>query len=220
MNRCFILGNGPSLSTHDLDLLKGQVTFACNKIHRLYHTTTWRPTHWCSLDRTDYTTTIAEYLSHFREGYECHVAADWFGFRTGRVDPTEWKNVHVHTVCNAPHETAQPWSHISKVSHELCRYNGTGNSAIELAIRHMGYDEVYVLGFDLGYTDDETRNHFDPAYLPSGTRSMDQARRMNQRFLEAHQIAKAEADARGAVIYNAGRLDNLPYEQVVYEDVV
>jgi hypothetical protein len=217
--RCFVIGNGLSLRTHDLALMSNDVTFACNKIHLRYPFTSWRPTHWCSFDRTDYQTTIAEYLSHFKQDYQCHIASDWFGFRTGRVDPTMYPNVTLWTVCNAPHSEAQSWNHIAKTAHQFCRYNGTGINAIELAIRYLGFEEVYILGFDLGYTDDETKNHFDPSYLPGYSRSIDNARRINKQFAEAHIIAKREAEARDAVIYNAGRVGNLPYPKVIYEEL-
>lgn len=42
--RCFILGNGPSLSLYDIEKLKNEVTFASNKIYLLFEETSWRPT--------------------------------------------------------------------------------------------------------------------------------------------------------------------------------
>lgn len=44
---CFIIGNGPSLSVHDLELIKekGYVSFASNKIYNIFDKTEWRPTY-------------------------------------------------------------------------------------------------------------------------------------------------------------------------------
>lgn len=42
--RCFVLGNGPSLTVSDLELLKDEVTFAANKIYLCFGETNWRPT--------------------------------------------------------------------------------------------------------------------------------------------------------------------------------
>lgn len=42
--RCFIVGNGPSLKTEDLELLKKEITFGSNGIFHLYGRTEWRPT--------------------------------------------------------------------------------------------------------------------------------------------------------------------------------
>lgn len=41
--RCFLVANGPSLTPEDLDKIKGEVSFACNKIYLLYGKTDWRP---------------------------------------------------------------------------------------------------------------------------------------------------------------------------------
>ena len=49
-NRCFIIGNGPSLKIADLEKLKGEDCFACNRIYNLYDKTTWRPKYYCSQD--------------------------------------------------------------------------------------------------------------------------------------------------------------------------
>jgi hypothetical protein len=41
--RGFVIGNGPSLKVSDLDLLKGEICIASNKIYLAYPQTTWRP---------------------------------------------------------------------------------------------------------------------------------------------------------------------------------
>lgn len=41
--RCFIIGNGPSLSPADLSRLTGEITFSTNYITRLFPETSWRP---------------------------------------------------------------------------------------------------------------------------------------------------------------------------------
>ncbi|WP_309398961.1 6-hydroxymethylpterin diphosphokinase MptE-like protein [Cerasicoccus maritimus] len=46
----FVLGNGPSLTPTDLDLLKPYPTFASNKIYLAYEQTDWRPTYYSVLD--------------------------------------------------------------------------------------------------------------------------------------------------------------------------
>jgi uncharacterized Rossmann fold enzyme len=49
--RCFIIGNGPSLSASDLDRLKNEVTFAANRIYLMYNKTAWRPSYYALVDR-------------------------------------------------------------------------------------------------------------------------------------------------------------------------
>ena len=48
--RCFIIGNGPSLTPKDLEMLKGEYTFASNKVYKIFNKTTWRPTFYMVVD--------------------------------------------------------------------------------------------------------------------------------------------------------------------------
>ena len=50
--RCFLIGNGPSLSVHDLDILyeNNEITFAFNRIYNIFDETNWRPTFYISQD--------------------------------------------------------------------------------------------------------------------------------------------------------------------------
>ncbi|WP_309859862.1 6-hydroxymethylpterin diphosphokinase MptE-like protein [Bacillus sp. SLBN-46] len=48
--RCFIIGNGPSLKAEDLEKLKGEITFASNKIYKMFNETKWRPTFYMVVD--------------------------------------------------------------------------------------------------------------------------------------------------------------------------
>lgn len=48
--RCFIIGNGPSLRAQDLDLLKDEICFGANRIYEIYKDTEWRATYYCVQD--------------------------------------------------------------------------------------------------------------------------------------------------------------------------
>ena len=48
--RAFVLGMGPSLRAEDLDLLRGDIAFACNKIYLTFETTDWRPSYYFVVD--------------------------------------------------------------------------------------------------------------------------------------------------------------------------
>lgn len=48
--RCFIIGNGPSLCADDLEKIKGEYSFAANRIYKIYQQTGWRPTFYCVQD--------------------------------------------------------------------------------------------------------------------------------------------------------------------------
>lgn len=48
--RCFILGNGPSLTKEDVNKLKNEITFASNRIYKMFEYTDWRPTFYAMID--------------------------------------------------------------------------------------------------------------------------------------------------------------------------
>ena len=50
--RCFLIGNGPSLRAEDLTRLheRGEICFAFNRIYNIFDKTPWRPTYYISQD--------------------------------------------------------------------------------------------------------------------------------------------------------------------------
>lgn len=60
--RCFIIGNGPSLTWADLDLVATENTFASNKIYLSYPYTDFRPTFYSVIDYFVFQNNLAEIL--------------------------------------------------------------------------------------------------------------------------------------------------------------
>lgn len=48
--RAFIIGNGPSLTVNDLEKISNEITFASNRIYKLFPNTSWRPTYYTMSD--------------------------------------------------------------------------------------------------------------------------------------------------------------------------
>lgn len=48
--RCFIIGNGPSLRIDDLEKIKDEYSFASHRIYKLFDQTQWHPTYYCAQD--------------------------------------------------------------------------------------------------------------------------------------------------------------------------
>ncbi|MFA5808761.1 MAG: hypothetical protein WC935_00305 [Thermoleophilia bacterium] len=85
----------------------------------------------------------------------------------------------------------------------------------------MGYDELYVVGCDLGYRDADNQNWFIRGYLPPDAYKAEQARRWNRVLEEAHGIAMQECQKRGVKIANAGIGGELrAYPRVRLEDIL
>jgi hypothetical protein len=49
--RAFLIGSGPSLQISDLDKIKNEISFACNKIYLAFDDTEWRPSYYSVIDR-------------------------------------------------------------------------------------------------------------------------------------------------------------------------
>ncbi len=60
--RCFIIGNGASLLTEDLERLSGELTFASNRIYHMYEQTDWRPDFYVAFE-PEFTRTNARMIS-------------------------------------------------------------------------------------------------------------------------------------------------------------
>ena len=50
--RCFIIGNGPSLKKEDLEKLANDISFASNRIYKMYDEIDWHPTFYCMFDES------------------------------------------------------------------------------------------------------------------------------------------------------------------------
>ena len=245
--RCFVLGNGPSLNETDLDLLTREVSFGVNRCELIYPNTKWRPTYWVCGDR-DLKTPIeiwAEpFLLHYLMGETCYISPKhlnrlhalpfsektWEEWTKKRGWPPEWYKTIVQmprfqtmNLCDIHgtrigHDDWQPrgW-HLP----QICRYAGSIPMAIQLAVT-MGFDEIYLLGCDLGYSPDGDI-HFSKDYTKGDVFvpfTEDWCGYLEGALRYAHELAHRECAKRGIKIFNAGiggKLD--AYPRVKLEDV-
>jgi hypothetical protein len=103
---------------------------------------------------------------------------------------------------------------------EYCRYGGTVAVAIQWAVTE-GYDDILLVGCDLGYGGAATVNHFDREYAPVDSYTPEQARWFNRVLVGAHEIAHRECLQRKVRIRNAGVGGNLAvYPRVPFEEAL
>ncbi len=194
--RCFVIGNGPSLNKTPLDRLAGETTFAVNRIHLIYPRTTWRPTYWALGDRSNSPHYKEDIRTHLEFGYQCYVRSDFYKDVPAMKD--DWPNLTLFPKCehiDAERHTATEW-------HEpFCNFAGSTPIAIQLAVK-LGFDEIYVLGCDLGYKGNMV-NHFDPNYGDVDNVKVPDAILANKTSEMGHRIAYRECQKRGVRIFNA-----------------
>lgn len=66
--RCFIIGNGPSLATQDLSFLAGEITFAMNAFWKHPIVEAWQPTYYLLADKVlfDRSTSASEFFENLK----------------------------------------------------------------------------------------------------------------------------------------------------------
>ena len=242
--RCFILGNGPSLNDTDLDALRTEITFGVNQCELIYPKTSWRPKYWVCNDR-DLKIPIGEwaelFLSHYLLGEHCFIAPRhitrlsylpaheeiWDSFTKKSGWPAEWKNgivpiprFEVLDLCRL-HGTRigmeDKWP-LSWHLPQLCLFAGSIPTTIQLAVT-MGFDEIYMLGCDLGYK--VGINHFRDDYPVFRPYDEEWAAYFERALVYAHSLAAKECEARGVKIYNAGTGGKLTaYPRIRLEDAL
>lgn len=142
-DRCFIIGNGPSLTKEDLDLLKNEKTFAFNRIYHMYQYTSWRPTYYMVVDNA--------IIHEMNREKKREIEAEFF-FVPNKKLAQKYKDQNAHHIGVEITVPARTENMVLKnVSTDVSRHFSTATgvitSAFELAF-YMGFKEIYLLGVD------------------------------------------------------------------------
>lgn len=224
--RCFIIGNGPSLLAEDLDQLKGEYTFAANRIFKIFDQTNWRPTYYLSVDdrvMKDIGTEFLNYdLGHMFLGYhKCPIKAP-----SNQLTRIYERGISFNSERKHYNDTTL------YVSVDVSNHFGSGASvsfcSIQLAI-YMGFAEIYLLGVDNNYshTIDTSGNvHIDPSVKNYFGETDARASQVSYPFSEgvnllAYTLAKEYCDNHGIIIKNATRGGKLEvFERVDFDELM
>lgn len=213
--RCFLIGNGPSLTAADLTLLhkSNEVTFAFNRIYNIFDQTDWRPTYYISQDEKMLSGSL-------------NTVNDW---KMGtKLIPIQMKWYFDLNVTNAvyfnivPQEAENPLDfHFSDdISHEIYNSSTCMYTAAQIAA-YMGFKEIYLIGVDHHFqisqnnkgeivVDNTVKDYFsdkynedkDKLYIPNTEKST-----------LTYIAMKHHCDQRGIKVYNAtrgGKLEVFP----------
>jgi hypothetical protein len=218
--RAFVIGNGGSLTQHlakgHFNLLKGETTYACNRIHHLYKDTDWRPTHWCIFDRSKSTHSTVDISYHLEMGYECLVRADIPRGGEALYWAKVFPNFIPHPECDHIDVDRNPtdkW-HFPM----FCKMGGSVYTSIQWAVAR-GHKKIYVIGCDLGYRGNKV-NHFTPDYIDPDSHSIQSADLSNRNLKHSHRVCRESAKKYGVEIFNAGIGGDLgAYERVEFDSL-
>lgn len=213
--RCFIVGNGPSLTVHDLEMLRNEITFASNRIYHIFSQTTWRPTYYC----------IQDYMlikKSFNEINQVQAKKRFVGY----YDDEEFDLLKNFTFIYLHLDSFYP--NLPKFSENLNNgiYEGftVTYMCLQLAL-FMGFKEIVLLGIDHNYsvellpdgkikTNSVEKDHFD---------SKDKVDNLPQpaKSTLAYEATKQYCEKNGINVYNATRGGLLEvFERKSLEDIL
>ena len=137
--RCFIVGNGPSLTMGDLEYIKNEDCFASNLIFKIFNKTEWRPKYYFIQDRYADTGDVLDTID-----LEYLFIGDYYWRKRGMKNTNA---ICIHSARSFNSEQVDFSENMEKalVSHCTITY-----TMIQAAV-YMGYKEIYLLGMDHNY---------------------------------------------------------------------
>lgn len=216
--RCFIIGNGPSLTVRDLEQLKNEYTFAANRIYNMFTQTDWRPWSYVVID--------PDFIRVEQENIIKVPCVNRFVSYKKKIRETEQHTYKVLEIAkefpiNIGNDTT---AYIAEdISDGISRGWTVTFSSIQLAI-YMGFQEIYLIGVDFNYStyldaegnirhQDGVKDYFDGKKYEASC--------MNYApTLYAYKTARTYCDAHGITIKNATRGGKLEvFERVDFDSL-
>lgn len=212
--RAFIVATGPSLNIADLEMLKDEITFSCNKIFLAFNDTQWRPTVYSIIDRL-----VAQELN------EEVVNIDAIKIFSSVTKPFIAEQNNIRWLKDLPSPIINN-KRQSKFSKDISVGTYGGYSVVYTLMQiayHMGIKELYLIGLDFNFVNSQTsglrtkaneailiqndeKNHFHPNYRPKDSQWTEP--RLDIMY-DAFLCAKETFENDNRVIYNASRFTKL-----------
>ncbi|WP_317277412.1 glycosyltransferase [Kordiimonas aestuarii] len=221
--RAFIVATGPSLKISDLDFLKDEITFACNKITLAFDETDWRPTYYSIIDSLVYE----------------NLVVDWSSLPSVNFFPEDLRRKYAGLSNTFFVKNRTPIyngeNRVFEFSENVSEGAAGGYTVVYFMMQlafHMGIEELYLIGLDFSFnfkalSDEKTVkgeaviinsdevNHFHKGYRPEGEKWTMPRLDLQQ---AAFTKAKHAFERAGRKIYNASRATKLDvFERVDFD---
>jgi len=163
--RCFVIGNGPSLKKTDLSLLENEESFGANRLYLLFDEVDFRPTYYCSVNA---------------------LVQEQFGDDMGKLDMDKFFNwdCRKHFTPSDDLMFIKGKLSLKDIAFQpdvTCQIGSGGTvtiASLHLAY-YMGFKQVILIGCDHSFVekgtpnktisnDKDDVNHFHPDYFPKG----------------------------------------------------
>ena len=229
--RCFIMGNGPSLNQMNLELFKDEIVWGSNRCYLLFDRISWRPKFYVAVDKRVVPDNADEINALSMQLPDTHFFYPVL-FRYDKVlrpaDNAYWYNEV------SLDEDNLPYSMFSTNIPELVYSVRTVTVAMLQIAVYLGFNPIYLIGCDTSYTVPKTIqyengnpdllvstsadvNHFDSSYFGKNKKWHEPH---VDRMIFHYEQSKKVCDELGVKVYNAtvgGNLEVFP--RVNYEDL-
>ena len=239
-SRVFLIGNGPSLNKTDLDLIKDEYSIAMNRISLIFDKTEWRPTYYifCSSNcdnpnwGKEWTSSIHKIIENdnikpfIYSKYQKTILKDLI--KNKYINEKKIKNVEwFHSVSEKKPDNLgniDPICFSSDIVKRIDKTGTTMNVALQLA-NYMGFEEIILLGCDLGFKPDNGLNDTDPNHF-SKEYNADipeyKIDKINNQMRNVHKLARMKIDKK-IKMYNATIIDKTQldiYPRIDYKELI
>ncbi len=165
--RCFIIGNGPSLKQTDLSKLKGEMTFGMNRIYLAFEQMGFLPTYYVAINDLVIEQCLREILALPMPKFLSWRSRRFF------LNPPDERTIFLHTTYTGP-------KFATDVGGRLWEGATVTYVALQLAF-YMGFQQVILIGVDHSFSTQgkpnttvvsqgEDRDHFHSNYFGKGFR--------------------------------------------------
>lgn len=215
--RCFIIGNGPSLTVEDLDKLRYEITFGSNRIFTIYGKTEWRPTFYANQDQVVLENMLNELRDTVSQSEIAFISAHNYTLSSEKVENLN-KVLWVAKRFCSPKNNRYAFS--DDVSKEVIEGLTITYTCIQIAA-YMGFSEIYLLGIDHNYpieidddgnivkNDDSVKAYFGDAMVSMSDINLPKVVEMTRAYISAQK----HSEKNGYKIFNAtrgGKLEVFP----------
>ena len=226
--RVFLIGNGPSLSKTNLDLIKDEYSIAMCRISLIYPKTSWRPSYYvfassnCKDKRwgKEWTDSV---LNSVKENKTKSFI--WEKYHEHFDKKNEYKNITwikniTEKKPNSNGDYEESWWP-ENIEERMDKSGTSMNLALQLA-NYMGFSEIIFLGTDLGYSVQKTLNDDPNHFLGSYNAEIvpEKVNKINNQMANVHRLARMRIPPE-IKMYNATITTQLDvYPKICFETLM
>lgn len=192
--RCFLIGNGPSLRLADLNMLKDEYCFGCNMIYKVFERTDWRPTFLCASDRV-----VARAASEQLQ--DSPESTLWVSKTAYDLMPYKGDNL----ICVSNLRKEKYYVHGNMTEYYVPSIATVMTFMIELAM-YMGFSEIYLLGVDFSIGRNQN-DHFMNSYRDNNMTELEHKKMRNMFRGEDIGVHEAQVRLEGRALYAYEKLE-------------